>query len=96
MIDPDEREITADGDIDLPVIRGHEYHIALSGNFGGGTVSVRHLTRNEPQTFKEYDDNGSHTSEGEAIFMATSKRIRINVSGSTTPSIIVRYGKVAV
>lgn len=82
--------ITANGDHHVELGSG-EYGMTFTGDFGGGTLSVRYY--DGVNTPKEYD-NGNFTAAGGYIYMVTTEKVILNLSGATSPSIQVRIKRV--
>jgi hypothetical protein len=79
-------EITADGDTDLPTSIGIRYGVSFAGGFGGGTIQVQHLNNGTGIPY----DNGEFTGVGGCWFLAMDTTTRINMTGSTNPTVTAR------
>ena len=84
--------LTADGDQSVGGINTRrEFSVAVSGDFGGGTLEVQYGT--DTGTFTNYvsGDTGSFTAAGERVFFQCGdiQAINLNLSGSTAPDLTV-------
>jgi hypothetical protein len=84
------RTLTSNTTYTLPI--GKRFIVAVSGTFGGGTVSVKYATNVGATTFATYATvSGAFTAAGEREFApcGATDTVQITLTGSTTPSIIV-------
>lgn len=85
------RTLTSNTTYTLPIAK--RFTVAVSGTFGGGTVSVKYATDVGSTTFATYasGETGAFTEAGEREFApcGAADTIQITLTGSTTPSIIV-------
>jgi hypothetical protein len=84
--------LTADGDQEVGGINiKREFSVAVSGDFGGGTLNVQYGTT--PGTFTNYvsGDTGTFTADGERVFTQCGnvEAINLNLAGSTAPDLTV-------
>lgn len=80
------KTLTADGNAVLKKIR-NTASITISGTYGGGTAKIQ-VCNTEDGTFMDVD-NGDFTSGSNAKIVNWSGYVRVNLSGSTTPSLLV-------
>jgi hypothetical protein len=84
--------LTADGNQEVGGINTRsDFSVAISGDFGGGTIKIQYGT--EDGTFVDYlsGDTGTFTEAGERVFTQCGdiEAVNVNLAGATSPDLIV-------
>lgn len=78
----DGNTITDNGTYEVPVLRGYRYVFAISGEFGGGSVSVSWLNSTGGAILF---GGGNFTGDGTFEFAAPTDRVALVVSDTSSP-----------
>ena len=80
-----------DGTKTAGVINAASFSVAVSGTFGGGTLSVQYPTGDGGVATYAEGLTGSFTAAGERVFdqCGEGREITLSLSGSTSPSLVV-------
>ena len=71
---------------------GAEYHIAVGGTFGGGTLTVNHALGGGTQVYSG-NPSGSFSQNGYGTFPSLGGDITFTLAGATAPNLTVRIAK---
>ncbi len=86
-------DLTADGQSDEFTVRGPRgVHVHFAGGFGGGTVKVELKRMDASGTFDDLiNATGFTTAQDKLLDLPHGSIIRLDISGSTTPTLFWQF-----
>lgn len=85
--------LTSDGNTEIATEPGKDYVFSAAGTFGGGTLALQWSDGTNWVTFQDSSGNIALTAAGGRLVIAPGRKVRLALSGSSSPSIIASFAE---